>query len=348
MMFKSRAMIALLVTYVVALALIGILYSVNNEKLDWFPQALVTLAALVGASWFAGNRLDLFEKDIRQRQDIGEGQLIANERANFNSAVKEAVTLMSSEKSPSVVAGQRWLHGIANVGPTEANLVQSLLCNYLTNALATEAPPSGPRPQLRLYQSALNLLFRAPDRERFSECDAEPDLSSSYWRGLDFTELDLRGATFAGGDFTDATIIGTRFDSSNLRETQWSNVGGPSRTLIRDAQLCGATASSATFTNIDFSQANLSHKGRRTEFRSCTFKHCDFKGSDWTGATFDHCIFLNCNFDGDTIWKGAVLQSPKFHQCSTLTSDLCAQAKLSDPDGLPQLVHQELSEKGLI
>ena len=45
--------------------------------------------------------------------------------------------MMSSDARSSVLAGQRWLHSIADVGLTEANLVQSLLCRHLTDALAT-------------------------------------------------------------------------------------------------------------------------------------------------------------------------------------------------------------------
>ena len=181
---SQRSTTALIVTFFAALVLIGVLFATNHEKLDWFPQALVTLAALVGASWFAGNRLDLFDKDITQRQAFADEQLNATERANFNGAVKEAVQMMSEEETSSVLAGQRWLHAIANVGPTEANLVQSLLCNHLTDAAAAEAPATSTDPLVKSRQSALNLLFRGPGSERFAQCDAVPDLRSTHWRAF--------------------------------------------------------------------------------------------------------------------------------------------------------------------
>ena len=122
------------------MVLLAILLRTNHTNLDWLPQAVVSLAGLVGASWFVGYRLDLMDKDISQRHDLADAQLNATERANFNGAVKEAVEMMSSDATSSVLAGQRWLHAIADVGPIEANLVQSLLCNYLTDALATGPP----------------------------------------------------------------------------------------------------------------------------------------------------------------------------------------------------------------
>ena len=171
---RSRATVALVLSFIFALVVVGILYWVQPDKLDWFPQALVTLAALVGASWFAGNRLDLFEKDSTQRH-------LGTERANFNHAIKEAVEMLSKNKTPSVIAGQRWLHSIANVGPAEADLVQALLCNYLTDTLSTDPVAADEPPDLRSCQSALDLLFRAPNSDRFSASEAKPELGSSHW-----------------------------------------------------------------------------------------------------------------------------------------------------------------------
>ena len=53
---------------------------VGLVKLDgslpaWVPQVVVTLAGLVGISWFAGRRLDLFDKGIQQRQESATTQL---------------------------------------------------------------------------------------------------------------------------------------------------------------------------------------------------------------------------------------------------------------------------------
>ena len=347
MRFRSRSTVALVVTSLVALVLLAILFHTNDGDLDWFPQALVTLAALVGASWFAGHRLDLIDKDITQRQAFANEQLDATARTNFNGAVEKAVGLMFSNATSSVLAGQRWLHAIANVGPTEAILVQSLLCNYLTDAPAVEPTASPFDPLVKRRQSTLDLLFRSPGSKRFAQYDTVPDLGSTYWRALDFTDLDLRGAAFAGSDFTDAVVVGCRFDGCDLRGTRWSRVGGDSRTFMREAKLCGVAASSATFINVDFTNANLSNNGRRTHFQVCTFEECSFKGSNWTGATFMNCTFVRCDFEG-AIWKGAILDTPQFEQCPTATLDLCSEAKLlKHPAGLTNDVVEGLRRMGL-
>ena len=342
----SRSTFALIVTSLVSVVLLGILLCTNHANLDWLPQAVVSLAGLVGASWFVGYRLDLMDKDISQRHTVADAQLNATERANFNGAIKEAVEMMSSDATASVLAGQRWLHAIADVGLTEANLIQSLLCSHLTGALAAGPPASPTDLPAKSCQSALNLLFRSPVSARFNRCDAVPDLSSTQWRDLDFTDLDLRSASFAGSDFTNAIVVGSRFDACDLRETKWSRVGGDSRTSMREAKLCGVTASSADFTNVDFTSANLSNNGRRTQFQVCTFRECSFERSDWTGATFVNCKFIQCDFE-DAIWDGAILKIPQFEQCPTVTLDLCSKATLHEPAGLTNDVVEGLRKMGL-
>ena len=341
-----RSTIALTATAIVAVVLLWVLLSLDLTDPTWVPQTVVTLAGLVGASWFAGNRLDLFDKDIRQRQAFADHQLGAAERANFNSAVKEAVEMMSSQSPSTVLAGQRWLHTIAEVGPAEAKLVQSLLCNYVVNAVSQEPPGAPNDPVLKGRQSALALLFHSPGNKRFTDCDSAPDVTEAQWRALNFTDLDLRDANFARSDFTDAIVVGTRFDKCDLRDTRWSNIGGNARTFMRNAKLCGAEASSATFTNVDFTSANLSNNGRVTAFQFCTFIECSFEDSDWTGASFKNCTFIQCNFKG-SIWDGASLDTPQFDQCPTVTYALCAKAKMRDPAGLPSEVVEQLRLMGI-
>ena len=341
----SRATVALIVTAVVALVLLGTLCSLDLPDTSWIPQTVVALAALVGASWFAGNRLDLFDKDIRQRQDFADDQLTSTERANFNSAVKAAVEMMSSGSPSTVLAGQRWLHTIADVGPEEAKLVQSLLCNYVVNTVSDEPPETPNDPALMGRQSALALLFQNPGNRRFADFDSVPEMTRARWRALNFTDLDLRGANLARSDFTDAVVVGAQFDNCDLRDTVWSNVGGNTRTSMRGAKLCGAQASSATFTNVDFADAKLSNNGRETRLQVCRFVECNFEGSDWTGATFNNCTFIQCEFKG-AIWDGAVLNTPQFEQCRTVTYDLCAKAQMSDPAGLPSKVVERLRLMG--
>ena len=341
----SRATIALVTAGLVATVLFGVLLLVDLTQPTWIPQTVVTLAGLVGASWFAGNRLDLLDKDIRQREAFANDQLISAQRTNFISAVTAAVEMMSSGSPLTVLAGQRWLHTIADVGPEEAELAQSLLCNYVVNTVSSEPPDTPNDPVLTGRQSALALLFQRPGNIRFTNCDSVPDMTHAQWRAVNFTDLDLRGANLARSDFTDAIVDGTQFDNCDLRDTVWSDVGGRTRTYMRNAMLCGAKASSATFTNVDFTDANLSNNGRVTHFQACRFVDCNFQGSNWAHATFNNCTFFRCNFEG-AVWDRTNLNTPQFDQCLALTYELCAKANMSDPAGLPSDVVEQFRLMG--
>ena len=347
-MRSPRANVALIITIFVGLLLFWFVDSNYTKDAQWLPQFIVTLVGLVGASWFVGHRLDLLNKDIDLRHAASDALLQATERRNFNDAIKEAVTMISHESSlPASLAGQLWLHTIASVGPTEANVVQALLCNHISTASFHTS--STPDIQLRSQQQALRLLFRPPDRERFVDCADVPDLSNTVLRDLDFRGLDASRANFADCDFTGAVVLGSYFDNADLCGTRWmSPIGGDSRTFMRHAKLHGAQGSSCTFTNVDFSDANFANNGRETLFRSCIFEQCSFKGSKWTRATFERCTFKQCDFS-DAIWTGATLDSPTFELCPKITFDLCiALGKLTNPTGLrPELVAQ-LREMGLL
>ena len=340
---SPRANLALVVTIAAALLLFWFVRSSYSDGLQWLPQFVVTLVGLVGASWFVGHRLDLLSKDIDQRQSAADAQLAATERGNFNGAIKEAVTMLSHESSLSAsLAGQRWLYTIASVGPTEANLVQALLCNHIA------ASPATADFQTKSRQAALRLLFRPTENDRFVDCADIPDLGATRWRNLDFSGLDARGANFAEGDFTGAAILGARFDDADLCDTQWSSaVGGDSRTLMCGATFHGARGSSCTFTNVDFAGAKLANNGHRTVYRACTFERCSFQASDWTGATFEHCTFKQCDFS-DAIWAGVTLDVPIFELCPGVTFDQCKTLKqLTKPTGLPDELIVRLREMGL-
>ena len=347
-MKSPRANFALIITILVGLLLLWFVDSNYTKDVQWLPQFIVTLVGLVGASWFVGHRLDLLNKDIDLRQAASVAQLEATERRNFNDAIKEAVTMMSHESSLSAsLAGQLWLHTIASVGPTEANVAQALLCNHISTA--SSHPTSTRDIQLKSQQQALRLLFRPPDRTRFVDCADVPDLSGTVWRDLDFTGLDAHGANFADCDFTGAVVLGSCFDNADLCGTRWmSPIGGDSRTSMRHAKLHGAQGSSCTFTNVDFFDANFANNGRRTLFKSCIFEQCSFEGSNWTRATFERCTFKQCDFS-DAIWTGATLDSPTFELCPKITFGLCITlGGLTKPTGLrPELVAQ-LREMGLL
>ena len=343
----SRSSLALIVTAGVAFFVFWFVKSNYTDGIPWLPQFVVTLAGLVGASWFAGHRLDLLDKDIVQRQDAADAQLTATERGNFNGAIKDAVTMMSNNSSLSAsVAGQRWLYTIASIGPSEANLVQALLCKHITTLPSDPATES--EFQTKSRQEALHLLFRPTEKARFADCADVPDLGTTPWRNMDFSRLDAIGANFAEGDFTGAVIVGTRFDKCDLCGTQWSYaVGGDSQTSMRGARFHGAVGSSCTFATVDFTDAEFRNNGRRTVFRHCNFEHCNFESSDWTGATFIHCNFKQCNFSRAT-WVGVTLESPVFDLCPSISFDLCKKAKkIATPIGLPHELIVQLREMGL-
>ena len=279
----------------------------------WLPQVAVTLAGFVGASWFAGRRLDLLARGVS-----------ATERANFNGEVKEAVNMLSNGSLPSVLAGQRWLHQIASVGQEEAEsvgqeeaesvgqeeaesvgqeeaesvgqeeaeLVQALLCSYIVSSGRSSSSPNddplGPEFRIKTRQAALKLLFGKSGKKRYSGCKDEADLGSAQWEGLDFADLDLTKTIFSKGNFTGANVAGACFDESNLRETQWAGpFGGNTRTRMDNVDMRSVFASSCTFHNISFRGAKMGTYGPQSKFIHCKFENCDFEGADWTGAFFD-------------------------------------------------------------
>lgn len=341
----SRAILALIITAGVALFLFWFIYSNYTVDLKWLPQTVVTLAGLVGASWFAGHRLDLLDKDIGQRQTAASAQLTATERGNFNGAIKEAVTMMVDKSSLSAsLAGQRWLYTIASIGPTEANLVQALLCNHITTSPSD--PKSASNFQLKSRQAALHLLFHSTEKTRFADCTDVPNLGATPWAGFDFTDLDASSANFADGDFTGAVIVRANFDNCDLCGTKWSKeVGGNSRTSMCRAKFYGAEGSSCVFTNVDFAAAEFRNNGfQKTLFRHCTFEQCNFAASDWSRATFEHCTFKQCDFSG-AIWNHVTLIAPTFDLCPKITFDLCKTLKkLTRPTGLPYEFTTQLEE----
>ena len=236
---------------------------------------------------------------------------------------------------------------LARIGSTEADLVQSLLCSYLTNVTAMENSASQSDPIVKRWQSALELLFHISNSKNFDKCTTVPDLSSTVLRGLAFTDLHLRGANFTKSNFANAEVVGACFDDCDLRETLWFKVGGDTRTFMRRSQLCGAIASVAQFVNVDFTEAKLCNNGHRTNFYDCNFEECDFTDSNWTGAKFVRCSFTRCDFDG-AHWNGVILDSPSFEKCDNITIELCSQARMSDPAGLPSAIIEELRSKGLL
>ena len=319
----------------IAIIILGILISIDHLCLgtDWLPQVVVSLAGFAGASWFVGRRLDLLDKGILQRQEAAAELLLATERGNLNGAVKEAVNMLSNGSLPSALAGQRWLHQIALVGPEEAGLVRDLLCSYIASSgQSSDSPDNDPLDadsRIKPRQSALNLLFGDPGKERYVGCKDAADLGSVQWKGLDFADLDLTKTIFSGGDFTGANVTGACFERSNLRRTQWaSTFGGNTRTRMDNAEMYSVSALSCIFHNISFRGAKMGTNGPQSKFIYCKFENCDFEGADWTGAFFD---------------------TPQFDdECKGLTFELCRHAKLKDPFGLPSDVLEQLNRRGLL
>lgn len=336
-----RSLWPVLITGIVAAATVSGLYVwLSPERYmnaPWLPQVVVTLVGLVGASWFAYRRLELLDEGNLQRKQAADEQLAATERGNLNGAIKEADDMMSKPSLSSIIAGQRWLHHLAEDDRLDPGLIRSLLCAYIASSdpafvshgADTDDAHVSNETRQRTRQAALEMLFGSPGRDRYSRCQDRPELGSCTWRGLDFTGLHVMGTNFRKSDFTDARISGACFNKSDLRETVWNGivVGGSARTFMRGVKMCGAQASSCTFENIDFSKADMSNNGQVTQFIHCTFNDCDFTDAKWDGTEFK-----NANFDG----------------CTGLTFDLCKTAgNLKGSSSFPENVSDELRRKGL-
>ena len=325
---QSHAPFALIVSVVISIAIVVFLIKYDHSAHDWFPEVIVTLTGLVGASWLIARRLDLLDKGIHKREGADAAQLAATERGALSGAVKEAVSMMSGAKLTTVLAGQRWLHQIAGIGREEAELVRALLCSYLVGHTYASRAGDGDAtldPELSAVarQAALVLMFGDLGRAHYESCDEPADLGGANWRGMDFANLNVSAVVFRKCVFTGAKIAGTRFDESDLRETYWAGeFGGNEPTSMKGADLCGIRASSCVFRDISFRDANMGNNGHLSTFRYCRFVRCDFRGAKWTGAEFI---------------------SPEFEECTGITYDLCRDAKLDKPKGLPAKVLSELN-----
>ena len=334
-----RSLWPVLITGIVAAATVfGLYVWLSPDRYmhaPWLPQVVVTLVGLVGASWFAYRRLELLDEGNRQHKQTADGQLTATERGNLNSAIKEADAMMSKPALSSIIAGQRWLHHLAEDDRLDAGLIRSLLCAYIVSSdpasTSHDANADGDlitdETKRRTRQEVLEMLFGSPGKDRYSRCQDTPELGSCIWRDMSFTDLDVAGANFRKSNFTNAQISGTCFDRGDLRETIWeSDVGGQSPTSMRNVKMCGARASSCTFENIDFSGANMGNNGLATRF--------------------NHCIFKRCNFEG-AIWSGTEFEDVHFDRCTGINFDLCRDAKLKEPWGLHRDLLEELRSKGV-
>lgn len=295
------------------------------EAAPWLPHVVVTLLGLVGASWFVNRRLDLFNE-----------QLAATERGNLNDAIKEAVSMMSKHSPSSIIAGQRWLHHLAEDDRLDADLIRSLLCAQIASSdpastshgADTDGIQISDETRRRTRQMALEMLFGSPGKDRYSQCQDKPELGSCTWRDSDFTDLHVENVNFRKGNFINTQISGTHFDGCDLRETEWSGVvGGSARTSMRSVKMCGASASSCTFDNINFSGANMGNNGLATRFHHCIFKYCNFEGASWSGVDFSTADFK----DG----------------CAGINFDLCRDAIVKGAAGLPNDLVEELRSKGV-
>lgn len=333
-----RSLWPVLITGIVATASVfGLYVWLSPERYmsaPWLPQVVVTLVGLVGASWFAYRRLELLDEGNRQHKQAADGQLTATERGNLNSAIKEADAMMSKPALSSIIAGQRWLHHLAEDDRLDVGLIRSLLCAYIVSSdpafVSHDADTDGVhvsnQTRQRTRQEALEMLFGSPGRDRYSRCQDRPELGSCSWHGLNFIDLHVENTNFRRSDFTDARIFGARFDGSDLRETKWSGVvGGSARTSMRDVKMCGSHASTCTFVNIDFSGANMGNNGLTTRFIHCTFKGCDFSGAIWSGMDFS-----TANFED---------------KCAGINFDLCRDAIVKGASGLPNDLVEELRSK---
>ncbi len=303
---------------------------------SWLPQAFVTLIGLAGASWFANRRLELLDEGNLQRKEAADEQLAAAQRRNLNDAIREADTMMSSTALSSIIAGQRWLHHLAEDDRLDPGLIRSLLCAHIVSGDPSSTAQDVDLPggahisvetKVRTRQAALDMLFGDPGRDRYSRCQDRPELGSCTWNSLNFTGLCIEGANFRKGDFRNARILGGSIDDSDFRETKWSgHFGGAARTSMRNVKMCGVHASSCTFENIDFRGANM--------------------GKNGLVSRYIHCIFIECNFE-DARWTGAEFVNASFERCTGITFDRCKDAKLKGSSGLNVDLVAELLNKGV-
>ena len=244
--------------------------------------------------------------------------------------------MMATNSLTSIIARQRWLHHLAEDESLDPELIRSLLCAHIVGSGPASTPHEADaddwrvknETNIRTRQTALEMIFGDPGKNRYSQCQDIPELGSCNWRDLDFTGLNAARTNFRRGNFTNAQISGARFDESDLRETEWNgDFGGSARTSMRRAKMSGVNASSCKFENFDFSEADMSNNGLVTRFRICTFINCDFTGARWSGAELDSLNFVGC----------------KGH-----SFDHLRDAKLRNPSGLPEDVLEELRSKGLL
>lgn len=292
---------------IAAISAAALYYFLPSERYNdapWFPQVVVTLIGLVGASWFAFRRLELLEESNAQRKEAADERLAATEKGNLNGAIKEADAMMARSSLSSIIAGQRWLHHLAEDESLNPELIRSLLCAYIvSNNSASTSQEADANDALvndesmkRTQQAALEMIFGSPGKDRYAHCKDTPELGSCNWDGLNFTDLNVEPANFREGNFTGAQISGTHFGGSDLRNTKWEgNFGGSIRTSMRGVNMKGVNASNCRFEKFDFIEARMDNT---THFIRCTFIDCDF-----TGASLDR----------------AVLREPTFKECRGVT-----------------------------
>ena len=272
------------ILFVAAFIGIGIAIFDYCDK-DFNGQVVATVFGLIGAAWFAARRMDALEK------------------TSENQPIKDAVQLISNEGTTSQLAGVRLLHLIAKSNSASRELVRELICAHLTGGGHQDKAAT-----LESKALALRMLFAAPHREIYRQCDSPAILDGAILdelplEGLEFGAAMLRRATFMGKG-----VYKVKFRNTNLSEAKWGSK--VVRADMRDAILVGTHASSCDFRRVCFNNAKIcSEDGRETKFNACRFIDCDFTGANLDGAHFPQCLFRSCKGLKYEQLKGARVQT---------------------------------------
>jgi uncharacterized protein YjbI with pentapeptide repeats len=160
------------------------------------------------------------------------------------------------------------------------------------------------------------------------------DARGAMFRGVDFCDLDLRGALMQGTTcdaciFGDAALAAASFDDgiidtcelreANLRHATFRRARIERSRLVR-ASLADATFDDATFTDCDLQGADLSASGATpATMRGALFVRCDLRASNWGGRGTPGVRFVECKLHG-------IVNAPTLDHADIVRADLSAEA----------------------
>ena len=184
--------------------------------------------------------------------------------------------------------------------------------------------------------------------------------------GVDFSELNLSGATFIGTDLSDtnfynATLTGTDMSQSNLRGADISFATFKDANL-REVNLSNATIHHGIYENINFSHANFSGVrliradfSSKSDLSNANFSNAYVYSSTFLGARLDEANLSNATFSethfGDASLSNADFSNTLFLSTLLRTAQGLTQAQLESANPplicnspLPKAMNNQVSE----